>query len=339
MSGGMSARDRVLARRSSIAANRSKGLKTYKFKAGITKFRIVPLSSDKSLPFERKFGKTYLKGFDGKSFFGIMDRSITYDEPSDPIRELIFDAMRQAPDEETKKHYQSMLAGTRFVFNALILDDKDQSPTEPVLLEMSETAFDTILNQFMIWSEADPDYDLAALDTGHVFTVEKTGQGIDTRYSFQVTPQKMPLPEKILEKAIDLDAWIESQVEGLEAKALEFLGRVNGAVGITTTIPAGALSHHAPSNTNAAAVPPTQQTMSTAAVTSVVEDIEDAEIVEIAEQVAVDPVAAAVAAAAAAEPAPVAAPVAEAPAPAAAPAASVEEADLEAILAQLNNGG
>lgn len=317
MSGGMSARDRVMARRSSIAANRSKGLKTYKFKAGVTKFRILPLSADKTVPFERKFGKTYLKGFDGKSFFGIIDRSITYDEPSDPIRELIFDAMRQSPDDETKKHYQSMLAGTRFVFNALILDDKDQSPTEPVLVEMSETAFDTILSQFMIWSEADPDYDLAALDTGHVFTVEKTGQGIDTRYTFQVTPQKMPLPEKILEKVIDLDAWIESQVEGLEAKALEFLGRVNGAVGITTTIPAGALSHHTPP----APAPAATNTMSSAAVTSVVEDIEDAVIAEIVNEAAAAP-----------EPTPAPAP---APAPAA-PAASVEEADLEAILAQLN---
>lgn len=324
MSGGMSARDRVMARRSSIAANRSKGLKTYKFKAGVTKFRILPLSADKTVPFERKFGKTYLKGFDGKSFFGIIDRSITYDEPSDPIRELIFDAMRQSPDDETKKHYQSMLAGTRFVFNALILDDKDQSPTEPVLVEMSETAFDTILSQFMIWSEADPDYDLAALDTGHVFTVEKTGQGIDTRYTFQVTPQKMPLPEKILEKVIDLDAWIESQVEGLEAKALEFLGRVNGAVGITTTIPAGALSHHTPPPTPA---PAATNTMSSAAVTSVVEDIEDAVIAEIVNEAAAAP-----------EPTPAPAPApAPAPEPApAAPAASVEEADLEAILAQLN---
>lgn len=333
MSGGMSARDRVLARRSSIAANRSKGLKTYKFKAGVTKFRILPLSTDKTVPFERKFGKTYLKGFDGKSFFGIIDRSITYDEPSDPIRELIFDAMRQAPDEETKDHYKSMLAGTRYVFNALIIDDKDQSPTEPVLVEMSETAFDTILSQFVIWSEADPDYDLAALDTGHVFTVEKTGSGLDTRYTFQVTPQKMPLPEKILEKVIDLDAWIESQVEGLEAKALEFLGRVNGAVGITTTVPAGALTHHAPTTdappaVAAAAAP----AMSAAAVTTLVEDIEDAEIEQIAEQVVSDPVAAAVAAAATP-----AAPVAE-PAPAAAPAASIDEVSLESILDQLNNG-
>lgn len=313
MSSAMSARDRIMAGRNNIAANRSKGLRPYKFKAGVTKFRILPLSADKSLPFERKYGKTYLKSFDGKSFFGIVDRSITFDEPSDPIRELIFDAMRQAPDEDTKKHYQQMLAGTRYVFNALILDDKDQSPTEPVLLEMSEGAFDNILGQFMIWSEEDPDYDLAALDTGHVFTVEKTGAGLDTRYNFQVTPTKMALPTKILDKVIDLDTWILSQVEGLEVKALEFLGRVNGAVGITTTVNAGLIA-----SSTAGAGSTAGGTSPKAVTTLIDEDVEDAVIEEVAAEIVAETVEVKVE-----EPAPV---------------AVSDDADLEAILAQLNMG-
>ena len=314
MSGAMSARERIMGKRAEIAQNRSKGLRTYKFKVGITKFRIVPLSADKSLPFERKFGKTYLKSFDGKQFFGIIDRSVTYDEPSDPVRELIFDAMRQAPDEDARKHYQSMLAGTRYVFNALILDDKDQSPTEPVLVEISEGAFDTVMGQFMIWSEEDPDYDLAALDTGHVFTVEKTGAGLDTRYAFQVTPSKMPLPAKILDKVIDLDAWILSQVEGMEAKALEFIGRVNGSVGITTTInPTTPLI----ANTDGGTASKTK--MSPEAVTNLTEDedvVEDAVVEDIVEELVEEAAAAEVK-------------------PAAAAAATSDELDLADILKQL----
>lgn len=330
MSGGMSSRDRVLARRNAIAANRSKGLKPYKFKAGVTKFRILPLSADKGEPFERKYGKTYLKSFDGKNFFGIIDRSITFDEPSDPIRDMIFDAMRQSPDDDTKKHFQSMLAGTRYVFNALILDDKDQSPTEPVLVEMSEGAFDTVMSQFLIWSEQDADYDLAALDTGHVFTVEKTGSGLDTRYTFQVTPAKMPLPEKILEKVIDLDAWIQSQIEGLEAKAIEFLGKVNGAVGITVTPPAVMVTA-SPAAQQAAAQQATaaQQNISAAAVTTVIEEDEKVE------DAVVEPVddMAEIAAAIAAEAAPAATETVAAPVENAAAGGDV---DLQSILDQLN---
>lgn len=283
----MTARERILARRAGIAANRSKGLKPYKFKGGTTSFRILPLSTAPGEPFERKYGKTYLKSFDGQNFFGIGDRSITYDEPSDPIRELIFDAMRQAVDPETKEHYRKMLASTRYIFNALILDDKDQSPTDPVLIEVSEGAFDSVMAQFEVWCEDNPDYDLASLADGHVFKVEKSGQGLDTKYTFTATPKKAPLNEKILEKVIDLDAWIQSQFEGLEAKALEFLGRLNGAAGITTN--AGLLT--AAKSTAQIATNATSSTtpsnVSTAAVTTVIDD-EDTAQVEVIEDAVIE---------------------------------------------------
>ena len=282
--GAMSARDRILKNRENIAANRSKGMRSYKFKNGVTKLRILPLVDDPSQPFERKFGKTYLKSFDNKQFLGIIDRSITFDEPSDPVRELIFDAMRQAPDQETKDHYRDMLASTRYVFNALILDgDPDQKPNEPVIIEVSETQFDEIMSQFLIWSEDDPDYDLAALKTGHVFSVEKTGSGLDTRYNWQATPKKAPLNAKVLDKAHDLDAWIQSQIEGLEEKALEFMGRLNAAVGIETTIqgPSLTASDSAKQKAKNAA-----SNVGEEAVTSQIEeDIEDAEIEELVEEV------------------------------------------------------
>lgn len=238
--GAMTTRERIQAMRQGIAANKSKGLRPYKFKAGVTSFRILPAADTKATPdlagdFSRRYGKTYLKSFDGQNFFGIGDRDITYGE-SDPIRELIFDAMRQAPDPETKKHYQQMLAGPRIIFAALILDDKDQPATEPVLIEVSETAFDGILSQFEAWTEEDPDYDLASLTNGHVFKCEKQGSGLDTKYTFTVSPKKAPLNASILDKTIDLDAFITSQFEGLETKALEFLGKLNGAAGITTNV-------------------------------------------------------------------------------------------------------
>jgi len=320
----MTSRERVLATRAGIAANRQRGLKTYKFPAGTTLFRILPTSASPGEPFERKYGMNHLKTFDGKGYLGVVDRSITYDEPSDPVRDLIWDAWRQAPDDDTKKHYKDMVGGARYLFNALILSHpKEQSPEEPVLIEVSETAFDSIMTQFLIWSEEDPEYDLAALDTGHVFSVEKTGQGMDTRYTFNATPKKAPLDAKILDKVIDIDAWIKNKEDEGNQKALAFLGQINGSIGITTSTPAQLTAANVTSGASTAAAA-SQPNVSAAAVTTAIEpdepEVEDAVVEELAaEIVAETPAAAAVETPAAAAPA--------------ADAAGIE--DIDAILASL----
>lgn len=273
----MSLRDRILAERERVAANKSKGMRTYKFKSGKTKLRILPMDGDPKKDWFRTFGKTYLKSFDGKQFFGIIDRTLTYDEPTDPIRDLIFDAMRQAPDEDTKKHYQQMLARQRYVFNALILTgDPDQKPDEPVLVEVSETQMDDIFAQFLVWSEDDENYDLAAAKTGHVFEVEKTGSGLDTRYNWQATPKQMKVSDKLIEKAHDIDAWIVSQVEGMGDQAIAFMQKVNAAVGIQTTVSAGEIgaSDSAKSSAKKAAAN-AEANVGEEAVTTEIDDDED----------------------------------------------------------------
>jgi hypothetical protein len=270
MVGATSIRDRYAARRGQIAAGKAKGLRPYKWKSGKTKFRIVP-AVDPLADWDRRIGKTYLKGFDGTNLIAIGDREITFGE-TDRVREMLWDAYRQAPDEATKKHYKDMIASPRVIFNALILDDKDVNPTEPQLIEVSETAFDTILAQFEAYTDMDPEYDLAGKETGHVFTCEKTGSGMDTKYTFLATPMKAPLKAEIIAKAHDLDAFIQGQFEGLEQKAFEALARINSTVGIQTTVPAGLLTSSAPATTTPAA----SQNVSAAAVTTALEP-EDAE--------------------------------------------------------------
>jgi hypothetical protein len=283
--GALTARERIQQKRQAIAANRSKGLRPYKFKNGETKFRILPAPDTSGTPtvsgdFSRKYGKTYLKSFDGQSFFGIGDRDITYGE-RDPIKEMLFDCMRQAPDAETKEHYRKMLASPREIFCALILDDKDQPANEPVLIEVSEGAFDGILSQFEAWTDEDPDYDIASLENGHVFKCEKSGTGMDTKYQFTVTPKKAKLAPKILEKAIDLDAWIASQFENLEGKALEFLGKINGAAGITVAAAITSASSTSQARLTNAGGTAAASKINAAAVTEVLdEDEEEAPAVE-----------------------------------------------------------
>lgn len=274
----LSARDRILAKRGAIAADRSKGIKPYKWRVGITKFRILPARDTAVTPtmsgeWDRKYGKTYIKDFTDKLLFAIGDREVTYGQ-HDPFRDMIFDAMRATSDPQVKEHYRKMLSSPKNIFCALILDDPNVQATEPQLIEMGDNAFDSILAQAFTWAEENEDYDPFSLQTGHVFQCERVGTGAtDTRYTFTITPKVAPLAPAILDKTIDLDGWVQSQFENLDTKALEAMQKVNALAGISVAAPAIQIA--GPAQTQAPKPQQVAQTsVSPAAVTSLLEDDE-----------------------------------------------------------------
>jgi len=283
--GANSIKERLAQKRGEIAANKSKGVRTYKWKPGKTLFRIIP-PTDGSLDFDRKFGKMWLKSFDGQQKFSIGDRDITFGE-SDPIKDMIFRAMREAPNEEVREHYKEMLAATKHVFQVYILSvngapDPDAPADKPQIVEVSETQFDKILGQFEIYSDMDETHDLASKERGHVFMCEKAGTGFDTTYTFAATPKPMPLTDAQVAAQMDIDAWIQGEFEGLEAKAVEFLGKLNGAAGISVAVNAGLLRGTGSNAAAPAQIASTAQTdpasgISSATVTKII----DSEIEEI----------------------------------------------------------
>ena len=270
MTAALSLRDRIAQKRGDIAAGKSKGIKPYKFKVGDTLFRILP-DKDPNADWDRRFGQLYLKSFDGADLVVIGDKFLTYGQ-EDPLREMVFDGMKRAPSEDVKEHFKDMLGGPRVIFNALILNDKEQPAGEPVLVELSETQFDMILAQFMIYLDVDPTHDLASLTRGHVFQCSRTGTGKnDTKYLFNATPKPAPLGAAILDKAHDLDGWVTALFEAKEQKALTLLGKlgINTSSGsVATALTGGAGS------ANAALTAPagTATNIGTAAVTSILDD-------------------------------------------------------------------
>jgi hypothetical protein len=339
--GALSIAERLALRRGEIAATRSKGLRPYKFRAGRTLFRIVPQPgypaniAPGTFGIERRFGQTFLKSFDNKTIGSIGDREITYGL-ADPVRDMLFQAMRAAPTDEVKKHYQDMLANPRIIFCAVILDDPNQKADEPVLIEVSESAFDEgILAQAQVWG--DTGVDVFDPQSGHIFQVEKSGTGMDTSYTWAVTPKPAPLGQAILDKAIDLDAWIQALFEGKEARCFEALAKLNASVGINVSPPqltAGNSTPQAlpaPSTPAPAAAPVAPQPVAAPAVAPQPAMVTHAIEAEEAVFEEVAPAAAAPVAAA-----PVAtAPVAPQPVAPVAPAPAAGEPDLDSILASL----
>lgn len=284
--GALSVADRLAARRGKIAASRSKGQRLYKWKPGKTVFRILP--DKENGDFDRPYGLTWIKSFDGQQKLSIGDRYVTYGE-DDPIRDMIFTAMRESPTEEIKKHFQEMLASARSVFQVLIITvngapDPDAPADTPQLVDVSQTQIENIIAQFMTYSDMDPTYDLASKDRGHLFSCEKSGTGFDTKYSFLATPQVFPIGDDVIAKMIDLDGWIEGEFEGREQKARELLAKTGAAAGMNIGANVTAItSGGTPSNLQIAdATVTTANTgMSAAAVTTII----DAEIEEVPDEV------------------------------------------------------
>jgi hypothetical protein len=308
------ARDRIMARRGELAAQRSKGVRLYKWKPGKTLFRILPDKNDGN--FERMYGKHWLKSFDGQQKLSIGDRQITYNQPC-PVRNAIWSAINNAPTEEIKKHYQSMLASQRHVFQVLILKvngaaDPDVSPDTPVLVDVSGKQIDAIWQQFEVYSDIDETHSLDDAERGHIFQCQKQGTGYDTSYTFTAMPKDYPVTQDILDKRHELDAWVASEFEGMEQKAMEFLRHLNNAAGIDGAMLPGVAQAALPPVTS-----PTTGLSSAAATTIIDAEYDDSDVKPTA------PVAQK----------PVEAPVA---APAPAPASSTDMDDLESILAELD---
>jgi hypothetical protein len=223
-------KEKIAAKRGDIAAGRQRGQKCYKFKVGDTLFRILP-AKDQVGEWWRTFGQLYLKSFDGKDLVVIGDKFLTYGE-EDPIREMVFEGMKHAAAPDIKDHFKEMLGGPRNVFQALILNDKEVAPTEPQLVEVSDTQFELILAQFGMYLDMDDTYDLSSLARGHVFKCTREGTGKnDTKYTFLATPQAAPLGPQILEKLIDMDAWVTALFEAKDQKALGVLAKLGVNVG------------------------------------------------------------------------------------------------------------
>lgn len=209
-----STRDLLNQKKQKIADKRMGSKNSYKFKGGVTTIRILPgWRADKTDPtFFHDFGQTFIKDMDKNTLAVVGDRLITYGE-DDAVRSLIQKAKADAITEAQREHWKEMLASPRILVNALILDDKEVSATEPQIVEFSEAQFDSILGQIDLAGIADEFLDL---NEGFNLKVSKSGLGMKTRYSFSFERKPSSVDESVLEGLIDIDAYIRSKFADTE---------------------------------------------------------------------------------------------------------------------------
>lgn len=119
--------------------------------------------------------------------------------------------------------------------------DRSSGTDEVVLRSHPWSVFRDMINIMDTYSD---EYgDMMDLKTGIDFIVERTGKGTDTEYSVLPAPGvSKPVDPKLMEKAINIDDFIKGEFEAKAAKAINAIAHVTGTPAMIGTAGAAMLS-------------------------------------------------------------------------------------------------
>ena len=213
--------------------------KTLKLKTGRNRWRLLPgwrKDSTKGDPeqFWHDFGQHFIKGLDEgtgkeviKAVYICTDK--TFGKPC-PVCDTVHSAMNSASDE-MKELIKQSIASNRVLLN--VLDREGDKPNEAQICEVPPGVFSQIVAIMQEWGPTE------VLDpsTGRDFIIERTGSGLNTKYSVTIAAKSEAVPAAVLGKLPDIDAYCEQENAADQQRALANLRSV-----------AGLLSSPAPTN-------------------------------------------------------------------------------------------
>jgi hypothetical protein len=217
---------------------------TYRLKEGKTRLRILPYIAPgkKTGPggeFHCDIGVHWIKtSLGGKPVAVVGASDVTYGTHN-PINDAIDQAAQLAKqvDDEMVKLVSEWKARKSVLVNALIRTkgSSDASEDDVKIVELTPTTFGEISKTLLMYVEeggAEGD-EVLSLEKGVDMIIEKTGKGMDTRYSVMPAPgSSPPVNAGVLEKLNDLPQFIANRYfRGEETKALTAIQAVTGVSG------------------------------------------------------------------------------------------------------------
>lgn len=209
-------------KKAALAANRR--AKTVKPEDGRSRWRVLPswrpAGAENAEQFWHDFGAHYIKDQTGelKAVYICTDK--TFGKPCS-ICSTVKHAVDSTPDEEMKKLLKQAASSARILMNAVQIDGKN--PGEVGILEVGPTLFEAMMNIILEWG-------VEVLDpqSGKDFVIERSGKGINTKYSVQIGAKSEPLSPDVMKKLHDLDAYVAQESEEMQARALANFRQVAG---------------------------------------------------------------------------------------------------------------
>lgn len=210
----------TLIQQKKAAMNSGNRQKTAKPPEGRSKWRILPgwRKDKEDSTFFHDFGQHFIKGMDNqlKAVYVCVDK--TYGKPC-KICEAIRQGVMSSSDDDVVKVLKDANAASRILLNAIHVDGESQ---DPQILEVGPKVFSEIINIIQEWGN------ILDLDTGKDIVIERTGKGLNTKYSVQVAAKSAPVPASVMGKLHDLDEYVAQESEEQARRALANLSQVAG---------------------------------------------------------------------------------------------------------------
>lgn len=195
--------------------------KTIKPPEGRSKFRILPSWREGGDPqFYHDFGQHFIKDTTDtlKAVYVCVDK--TFGKPCE-ICSALSHAMNNTSDEVMQEALKKSRASGRVLVNALHVDGP--TPTEPQILELSPNTFAEYLNIVSEWGA-----EVLDLSGGKDIIIERTGKGLQTKYSVQVAAKSADVPAAVMKKVVNLDEYVAQESDEQAKRALANLNAVAG---------------------------------------------------------------------------------------------------------------
>ena len=195
-------------------------------KEGINRYRI--LLPDPNGQFWADLGVHWIKPEvegKGKPIAVVGCSDVVFQQPCE-IDTAITAALAGAIDEDSKKLYESWKVRRSVLLNVL---DRSKGSTDPdavQILEVSTGTFGSIMN--IVQQYAEEGEDVLDAKAGMDIAITRTGKGLQTEYSVNIAPGKsQPVTDAHLKGCHDLIAHINKEFfRGDEQKALNFIAQV-----------------------------------------------------------------------------------------------------------------
>lgn len=242
---------RATEARADIQAKSGGGDKPVTPPMGASKWRILPGWRDNDAEtFFHAFGQHFMKDTGGKIVGAFVCRGITFGEHCEYC-EAIDEMRRSTKDQDQLEKINEFRAPNGYLVNALRIDGDNASTTKPVLFRLPQSLLDQYL-QLMMTRAKDDELNILDPVEGRNITINREGTGKNTKYSLSDAAKSTPVDKAALEAMIDIDDYIEKEINRGRSNLLKFSPTVRAlASSIGMAPPKLALSGPSASSTTA----------------------------------------------------------------------------------------
>ena len=177
---------------------------------GKSKWRILPgWREGEPEVFWHDFGQHYIKDKDGNVKAVLVCPKDTFGLECE-ICDSLYDMIRSTKDDSTLKLLKELKSRQSHIVNAVRLDGADANPKKPVLLNIPGSVLSEYLTNLANYQK-DDDINILDVKEGRAVNIDRTGTGLNTKYSLNVAGKSDAVDPAALASLINIDDYIEGE--------------------------------------------------------------------------------------------------------------------------------